>query len=158
MEKLTPFLWFDDNAEEAAKFYVSVFPRSRIVTTTRYGDSGPGPKGSVMTVEFELNGQRFLGLNGGPRFKFTEAISFVVNCDTQEELDRFWDKLLQGGGRPDQCGWMKDKFGLSWQVVPKVLAQLLHDKDPEKSKRVMQAMLKMVKLDIHALEDAYTHV
>jgi len=157
MQKITPFLWFKDNAEEAAKFYVSVFPQSRIVTTTRYSEVGPGPAGSVMTVEFELNGERFVALNGGPQFKFTEAISFVVNCETQEEVDRMWDKLLQGGGRPDQCGWLKDKFGLSWQVVPTILPQLLHDKDPEKSRRVMEAMLKMVKIDINALEDARTH-
>src|SRR5439155_2108506 len=157
MQKITPFLWFNDNAEEAAKFYVSVFPKSRIVTTARYGEAGPGPKGSVMTVEFELNGQRFVALNGGPEFKFTEAISFVVNCETQEELDKMWEKLLQGGGRPNQCGWLKDKFGLSWQVVPTVLAELVQDKEPEKSKRVMQAMLKMVKIDINELEDAYAH-
>jgi len=158
MQKITPFLWFNDNAEEAAKFYVSVFPKSRIVTTTRYGEAGPGPSGSVLTVEFELDGQRFVALNGGPKFKFTEAISFAVNCETQEELDKMWDKLLQGGGRPDQCGWLKDKFGLSWQVVPTILPKLLQDKDPEKSKRVMEAILKMVKIDIHALEDAYEHV
>jgi predicted 3-demethylubiquinone-9 3-methyltransferase (glyoxalase superfamily) len=158
MQKITPFLWFNDNAEEAANFYVSVFPKSRLVTTTRYTEAGPGPSGSVLTVEFELDGQRFVALNGGPRFKFTEAISFVVNCETQEELDNMWDKLLQGGGRPDQCGWLKDKFGLSWQVVPTILPKLLQDKDPEKSKRVMEAILKMVKIDIHALEDAYEHV
>jgi predicted 3-demethylubiquinone-9 3-methyltransferase (glyoxalase superfamily) len=157
MKTITPFLWFNNNAEEAAKFYVSAFPKSKIVTTTRYSDAGPGPKGSVMTVECELNGQRFVALNGGPQFKFTEAISFVVNCENQQELDGMWDKLLQGGGRPDQCGWLKDKFGLSWQVVPTVLLELLQDKDPEKAKRVMAAMLKMVKIDIHALEDAYAH-
>ena len=157
MQTPMPFLWFNDNAEEAAKFYVSVFPKSRIVTTARYGEAGPGPTGSVMTVEFELNGQRFIGLNGGPQFKFTEAISFVVNCETQHELDTMWDTLLQGGGRPDQCGWLKDRFGLSWQVVPTVLGELLQDRDPEKSKRVMEAMLKMRKIDIHALEDAYAH-
>jgi len=157
MLKITPFLWFNDNAEEAAKLYVSVFPESRIITTSRYGEAGPGPKGSVMTVEFELNGQRFIALNGGPQFKFTEAISFVVNCKTQEEVDQIWDKLLQGGGRADPCGWLKDKFGLSWQVVPTVLPQLLQDKDPAKSKRVMEAMLKMKKIDIRELEDAYAH-
>ena len=157
MQKITPFLWFNDNAEEAVKFYVSVFPQSRILSTARYGEAGPGPKGSVMTMEFELNGQRFVALNGGPQFKFTEAISFVANCETQEELDKTWDKLLQGGGRPVQCGWLKDGFGLSWQVVPTVLPKLLQDKDPEKSKRVMAAMLKMVKIDIHELEDAYAH-
>jgi predicted 3-demethylubiquinone-9 3-methyltransferase (glyoxalase superfamily) len=157
MQRITPFLWFNDNAEQAAKFYVSVFPNSRIVTTARYGDAGPGPKGSVMTVEFELDGQRFVALNGGPQFKFTEAISFVVNCKTQEEIDQMWDKLLQGGGQPVQCGWLKDRFGLSWQVVPTALAQLMQDQDPEKSKRVMEAMLKMVKIDLHELEDAYAH-
>ncbi len=157
MQKITPFLWFDGNAEEAVKFYVSVFPKSRLVSTARYGPAGPGPAGSVMTMEFELDGQRFIALNGGPRFKFTEAISFVVNCETQDEIDKTWDKLLQGGGRPDQCGWLKDRFGLSWQVVPTALAKLLQDKDPERSKRVMEAMLKMVKIDIHALEDAFTH-
>ena len=157
MQKITPFLWFSDNAEEAAKFYVSVFPNSKIVSTARYGDAGPGPKGSVMTVEFDINGQRLIGLNGGPQFKFTEAISFVVNCESQEELDRMWDKLLQGGGRPDRCGWLKDRFGLSWQVVPTALPKLLQDKDPQKSKRVMEAMLKMNKIDLHALEDAYAH-
>ena len=157
MQKITPFLWFNDNAEEPAKFYVSVFPKSKIVSTARYGKAGPGPAGSVMTVEFELNGQPFIALNGGPQFKFTEAISFTVNCENQEELDKMWDKLLQGGGRPDQCGWLKDKFGLSWQVVPTILPELLQDKDPEKSKRVMEAMLKMVKIDINELEDAYTH-
>ena len=157
MQKITPFLWFDSNAEDAAKFYASVFPKSKIVTTTRYGAGGPGPAGSVMTVEFELGGQRFVGLNGGPRFKFSEAISFVVNVETQAELDTLWDKLLQGGGRPDQCGWLKDRFGLSWQVVPTVLPKLLEDKDPEKSKRVMAALMNMVKIDIRALEDALAH-
>ena len=134
-----------------------MFPKSTIVNTTRYSEAGPGPAGSVLTVEFELDGQRFVALNGGPKFKFTEAISFAVNCETQDELDKMWDKLLQGGGRPDQCGWLKDKFGLSWQVVPTILPELLQDKDPEKSKRVMGAILKMVKIDIHALEDAYEH-
>ena len=157
MQKITPFLWFNDNAEEAVKFYVSVFPKSSILASTRYSEVGPGPKGSVMTMEFELNGQRFVALNGGPTFKFTEAISFVVNCETQEELDKMWDKLLQGGGRPVQCGWLKDKFGLSWQIVPTALPKLLQDKDPEKSKRVMAALMNMVKIDIRALEDALTH-
>ena len=156
MQKITPFLWFNDNAEEAAKFYVSVFPKSKIVSTARYGKAGPGPAGSVMTVEFELNGQPFIALNGGPQFKFTEAISFLVNCKTQGEIDALWSKLLQGG-QPQQCGWVKDKYGLSWQVVPTLLGEMLSDKDPEKSKRVMEAMLKMVKIDINELEDAYTH-
>src|SRR5947208_7299818 len=157
MQKITPFLWFDSNAEDGAKFYASVVPKSKIVTTTRYGAGGPGPAGSVMTVEVELGGERFVGLNGGPRFKFSEAISFVVNVETQAELDTLWDKLLQGGGRPDQCGWLKDRFGLSWQVVPTVLPKLLEDKDPEKSKRVMAALMNMVKIDIRALEDALAH-
>ena len=157
MQTITPCLWFNDNAEAAVAFYLSVFPNSRIVTTTRYTEAGPGPAGSVLTVEFELDGQRFVALNGGPRFKFTEATSFIVNCETQDELDRMWDKLLQGRGRADQCGWLKDKFGLSWQVVPTILPTLLQDKDPEKSRRVMEAILKMVKLDIRALVDAHAH-
>jgi predicted 3-demethylubiquinone-9 3-methyltransferase (glyoxalase superfamily) len=153
MQKITPFLWFNDNAADAAKFYVSIFPNSKIVQTTHYGEAGPGPKGSVMTVAFELNGDRFVALNGGPQFKFTEAVSFVVNCETQQELDSTWDKLLQGGGSPSQCGWLKDRFGLSWQVVPTVLPKLLQD--PVRGKRVMAAIMLMVKIDIHALEDAY---
>ncbi|HKQ56694.1 MAG TPA: VOC family protein [Candidatus Eisenbacteria bacterium] len=155
MQKITPFLWFNDDAEEAAKFYVSIFPKSKILRTTRYGDAGPGPKGSVMTVEFELDGERFVALNGGPQFKFTEAISFIVHCKDQDELDEMWDKLLMGGGRPDKCGWLKDRFGLSWQVVPTVLPELLQDQDPVKSKRVMEAVLKMTKLDIEELEEAH---
>jgi len=154
MQKITPFLWFNDNAEEAVNFYVSVFPDSRVVSMTRYGDAGPGPKGQVMTASFELAGQRFTALNGGPQFKFTEAISFVVHCETQAELDAMWSKLLQGG-QPQQCGWLKDRFGLSWQIVPSVLSQLLQNGDPEKSKRVMQALMKMVKLDIDELKQAY---
>jgi predicted 3-demethylubiquinone-9 3-methyltransferase (glyoxalase superfamily) len=157
MHKITPFLWFNDNAEDAARFYVSAFPKSRVVTITHYNEVGPGPAGSVMTVEFDLNGQRFVALNGGPRNKFTEAVSFVVNCETQAELDTMWDRLLQGGGHPDACGWLKDRFGLSWQVVPAKLAELFRDDDPERSRRVMEAMLKMVKIDIRALEDAYAH-
>jgi predicted 3-demethylubiquinone-9 3-methyltransferase (glyoxalase superfamily) len=154
MQKITPFLWFDANAEEAVNFYVSVFPQSRIVSMSRYGDAGPGPKGQVMSATFELAGQRFMALNGGPHFKFTEAISFFVNCETQAELDALWTKLLQGG-KAQQCGWLKDQFGLSWQIVPSVLGPMLQDKDPARSKRVMQAMLKMVKLDILALKQAY---
>lgn len=157
MQAIKPFLWFDDKAEDAAKFYVSVFPHSKILTTTRYGKGGPGPAGSVMTVEFELNGQRFVALNGGPRFKFTEAISFVVSVETQDELDRIWDHLLQGGGHPDACGWLKDRFGMSWQVVPSMIGKLFGGDDPERSKRAMEAMLKMVKIDIAALEEAYAH-
>jgi predicted 3-demethylubiquinone-9 3-methyltransferase (glyoxalase superfamily) len=153
MQKITPFLWFDGQAEEAANFYVSVFKNSKIVSATRYGEAGPGPKGSVMTVEFELEGQRFVGLNGGPNFKFTEAISFVVNCTSQEEVDHFWAKLSEGG-QEVQCGWLKDKYGLSWQVVPTILVELMQDKDPVKSQRVMQAMLQMKKIDIIALKQA----
>jgi predicted 3-demethylubiquinone-9 3-methyltransferase (glyoxalase superfamily) len=154
MQKITPFLWFDHQAEEAAKLYISVFKNSRIVGMARYGEEGPGPKGTVMTVEFELDGQEFIALNGGPLFKFTEAISFVVNCETQEEIDKFWDQLSEGG-EVQQCGWLKDKYGVSWQIVPTILGQLMQDKDPEKSRRVMQAMLQMVKLDIKTLQKAY---
>ena len=158
MQKITPFLWFNDDAEEAVHFYVSTFPNSRVVSTSRYGEAGPGPKGSVMTMEFEMHGQRFVALNGGPKFKFTEAVSFVVKCESQEEIDRTWDKLVAGGGQPAQCGWLKDRYGLSWQVVPTVLSQLMTDPDPERAKRVMEAMLKMVKIEIRGLEDAYAHV
>ena len=154
MQKITPFLWFDNNAEEAANFYVSVFKNSKLLNVARYGDAGPGPKGSVMTAEFELDGQEFVALNGGPRFKFTEAISFVVNCETQEEVDYYWERLSEGGEK-SHCGWLKDKFGLWWQVVPTILNKLIADKDPEKSKRVMEAMLKMRKIDIEPLQRAY---
>jgi len=156
MQRIAPFLWFDSNAEEAANFYVSIFKNSKIVNTSRYGEAGPGPKGQVMTMSFELAGQRFMALNGGPQFKFTEAISLMVNVESQAELDEIWNKLLQGG-QPSQCGWLKDKFGLSWQVVPTVLRQMMADKDPEKAKRVMMAMLQMVKLDIPKLQEAYEH-
>src|SRR5215831_18344675 len=138
-QKITPFLWFDNNAEEAVNFYTSIFKNSKISTVTRYGDAGPGPKGTVMTIAFELNGMKFAALNGGPVFKFTEAISFVVNCDTQQEVDEFWTRLTEGG-QEVQCGWLKDKFGLSWQIVPTAMLTLLQDPDPEKSKRVMTAM------------------
>lgn len=154
MPKISPFLWFDDQAEEAAKYYVSIFPNSRIVTTTRYGEAGPGPKGSVMTVELELDGQRFIALNGGPQFKFTEAVSFSVDCKTQKEVDEYWEKLSRGG-EEGPCGWLKDRYGLSWQVNPTVLAEMLSDPDPRKSKRVMEAMLKMKKIDIEGLKSAY---
>jgi predicted 3-demethylubiquinone-9 3-methyltransferase (glyoxalase superfamily) len=154
MQKITPFLWYDTQAEEAANFYVSIFKESKILGLTRYGEAGPGPKGSVLTVAFELEGQKFTALNGGPHFKFTEAVSFVVNCISQEEVDYFWEKLLEGGGQESQCGWLKDKYGLSWQVVPNVLPELLQDKDPEKANRVMQAMMKMVKIDIETLKRA----
>jgi predicted 3-demethylubiquinone-9 3-methyltransferase (glyoxalase superfamily) len=154
MQKITPFLWFDHQAEEAAAFYTSIFPDSRVVKVVRYGEAGPGPAGSVMTVEFQLEGQTFVALNGGPHFKFTEAISFVVNCQAQDEVDRYWEELSAGGAEI-QCGWLKDKFGVSWQIVPTVLPKLLNDPDPAKSRRVMQAMLKMTKLDIPALQKAY---
>ena len=154
MQKITPFLWFDSQAEAAANFYVSIFNNSRVLGISRYGEAGPGPKGSVMTVDFELDGQRFTGLNGGPHFKFTEAVSFVVHCKTQEEVDTFWGKLLEGG-QESQCGWLKDKYGLSWQIVPTILAEMLRDPDPQKSKRVMEAMLKMKKIDIAGLTRAY---
>ena len=153
MQKITPFLWYDTQAEEAAKFYVSIFPKSRILKTARYGDAGPGPKGSVMTVEFELAGQRMIALNGGPHFKFTEAISLSVDCKDQKEVDRYWSKLLQGG-EESMCGWLKDRYGLSWQVNPSILGKLLSDKDAKKAKRVMEAMLKMRKIDIAALRAA----
>src|ERR1044071_9693025 len=142
IQKITPFLWFDHEAEEAARFYTSVFGNSKIHAITRYGDAGPGPKGSVMTVAFELGGQKFTALNGGPIFKFTEAISFVVNCDIQEEVDYFWKKL-SAGGEESHCGWLKDKFGLSWQVVPTLLMEMLADKNTAKAQRVMHAMLQM---------------
>lgn len=154
MSRITPFLWFDNNAEEAANFYVSVFKNSKLLNVARYGDAGPGPKGTVMTAEFELDGQEFVALNGGPRFKFTEAISFVVNCETQEEVDYYWQRLSEGG-EESRCGWVKDKFGLWWQVVPTILNKLIADKDPAKSKRVMEAMLQMAKIDIEPLQRAY---
>ena len=158
LQRITPFLWFDDKAEEAAKFYVSIFKDSRIGTITRYDEEGAKaagrPKGSVMTVPFELDGQPFTALNGGPHFQFSGAISFVVNCDTQEEVDHFWEKL-SAGGREIQCGWLTDKFGVSWHVVPTMLIEMLQDKDPEKAKRVMAAMLKMTKIEIAPLKRAY---
>jgi predicted 3-demethylubiquinone-9 3-methyltransferase (glyoxalase superfamily) len=151
--KITPYLWFDNQAEEAANFYVGVFPNSHIVKVVRYGAAGPGPPGSVMTVEFVLDGRPFVALNGGPHFKFTEAISFVVNCQSQEEVDHYWEKLSADGAEV-QCGWLKDKFGLSWQIVPTVLPELLSNHDREKSQRVMKAMLAMKKLDIRFLSEA----
>lgn len=154
MQKITPFLWFDHQAEEAVKFYTSLFKSSKMGSVSRYGDAGPGPKGTVMVSTFQLEGQEFVALNGGPHFKFTEAISFVINCKTQDEVDHFWEKL-SAGGEKSRCGWLKDKYGVSWQVVPTVLGEMLGDKDPEKSKRVMQAMLKMDKLDIKKLKQAY---
>jgi len=160
MQKITPFLWFDNNAEEAMNFYVSIFSaasgkkNSKIVSVARYGEAGPGQKGTIMTAAFKLDRQEFIALNGGPRFKFTEATSFVINCKTQKEVDYFWAKLSEGG-EESMCGWLKDKFGLSWQVVPTVLSKLLQDKDPGKSKRVMHAMLQMGKIEIKTLKQAH---
>ena len=160
MQKITPCLWFDDQAEEAVKFYMSIFKDSMIESVTHYGDAGSEaagrPKGTVMTVVFKLEGQEFLALNGGPVFKFSEAISLIVNCKTQEEIDRLWEKLSEGGDKKaQQCGWLKDKYGLSWQIVPAVLEEMLQDKDPKKSERVMKAMLQMKKIDLKALKQAY---
>jgi len=158
MQKITPFLWFDDNAEEAVKFYTSIFKNSKIGKIARYDEAGEKaagrPAGSVMTVEFQLEGQDFIALNGGPHFKFTEAISFVVSCKTQTEVDYYWNKLTADGGKEVQCGWLTDKYGLSWQIVSTILGELLTSKDAAKSQRVMQAMLKMVKLDIKKLKQA----
>jgi len=158
MQKITPFLWFNDKAEEAAKFYASIFGNSKIVEVVRYGEGAAGasgrPKGTVMTVAFRLDGQEFVALNGGPHFKFTEAISFVVNCRTQKEVDKYWKKL-SAGGRKGQCGWLKDKYGVSWQIVPTVLVDMLKDRNPVKSERVMKAVLQMTKLNIGILKQAY---
>lgn len=154
MQKITPFLCFDDNAEEAVKFYVSVFKNSGVKTFTRYGEAGPGQKGTVMAASFLLEGQEFVALNGGPQFTFSPAISFVVNCETQEEVDELWEKLSAGGEKL-QCGWLRDRYGLSWQIVPVLLPELLSDPDPVKANRVMQAMLRMEKLDIEGLKRAY---
>ena len=153
MQKITPFLWFEGNAEEAANFYISIFKNSKMGKISRYGDAGPGPKGSAMSVTFQIEGQEFFALNGGPQFKFTPAISFFVNCETQQEVDDLWEKL-SAGGRTDRCGWLQDKFGLSWQIIPTVLGQLLGDKDPQRAKRAMQAMLQMTKIDINKLQQA----
>ena len=153
MQKITPCLWFDTEGEEAAKFYTSIFPKSRILEVTHYGSAGPRPAGTVMTVTFELDGQTFMALNGGPQFTFSEAISFTVSCATQEEVDRFWSALSEGG-EEGPCGWLKDKFGLSWQIVPAVLPKLLTDPDREKAQRVMRAMLGMGKIEIGELERA----
>lgn len=154
LQKITPSLWFDGNAEEAVTFYVSLFKNSKINGIARYGDAGPGVKGTVLTVDFQLDGQIFLAINGGPEFTFTPAISFMVNCETQQEVDELWEKLT-AGGEEVQCGWLKDKYGLSWQIVPTVLGEMMQDKDPEKAKRVTEAMLRMKKLDIKALREAY---
>jgi predicted 3-demethylubiquinone-9 3-methyltransferase (glyoxalase superfamily) len=154
MQKITPCLWFDGKAEEAMTFYASIFKRSKVVDVMRYGEAGPGPKGTVMAVTFELDGQRFMALNGGPLYTFTPAISLFVSCETQDEIDAYWERLADGG-KPVQCGWLTDKYGVSWQIVPKVLGDMLQDEDPEKSARVMRAMLGMVKLEIAGLERAY---
>jgi predicted 3-demethylubiquinone-9 3-methyltransferase (glyoxalase superfamily) len=154
MQKITPFLWFDNQAEEAVGFYTAIFKNSKVETITRCGDSGPGPKGSVMTIAFELDGQKFTAFNGGPVFKFTEAVSFVVNCANQQEVDEMWEKL-SSGGKEIECGWLKDKYGLAWQIVPTAFIEMMQDHDVERKERVMKAMMKMKKLDIAALEAAY---
>ena len=154
MQKITPFLWFDGNAEDAANFYTSIFKNSKILNVSRYGDAGPGLKGSAMTVTFELEGQQFTALNGGPHYTFSPAVSFFVNCETQAEVDELWNKL-SAGGKEVQCGWLQDKFGLSWQIIPKQLMELMSDKDPAKSQRVFKAMLQMKKIDIEGLQRAY---
>lgn len=161
MQKITPFLWFDNQAEETVKFYTSIFKNSKVGKTLRYGEEAAKvsqsgrPVGSVLTIEFEIEGQKFTALNGGPAFKFNESISFVVNCDTQKEVDYYWEKLTGDGGQESQCGWLRDKFGVSWQVVPTVLIEMLHDEDTVKSERVMKAMLQMQKIDIAKLKAAY---
>ena len=161
MQKITPYLWFEDNAEEAAKFFTSIFENSRVINITHYGESAAEvsgrPKGSVMTVTFELEGQRFMALNGGPILKFSSAISFLVNCETQQEVDDLWEKLSEGG-QVEQCGWLKDKFGVSWQIVPNILGEMIKDKDAKKSERVIKAMLQMKKIDIQGLRKAYEEV
>jgi predicted 3-demethylubiquinone-9 3-methyltransferase (glyoxalase superfamily) len=154
MQKITPFLWFNDNAEEAMELYVSIFKGSKVLSVSRYGEGGPGPKGSLMMATFQLEGQEFMALNGGPHYTFSPAISLFVSCETQEEVDALWNKLLEGGSA-DRCGWLKDKFALSWQIIPTALGQLLGDKDPQKSQRVMQAMLQMNKIEIAGLQKAY---
>jgi len=154
MQKITPFLWFDDQAEEAMHFYTSIFKRSKVGNVTRYGAGGPGAKGKVMSATFELEGQELFALNGGPQYKFTPAISFFVDCKTQEEVDELWEKL-SAGGEKSRCGWLKDKYGLSWQIVPTALSEMMRDKDPAKAGRVMEAMMKMSKIDIQGLKDAY---
>ena len=154
MPKITPFLWFDNNAEEAARFYTSVFRNSKMGEVRRYGDAGPGPKGSVMIASFSIEGVEFTALNAGPQFKFNESISFVVHCKTQDEVDEYWSKLTADGGQESQCGWLKDKFGMSWQITPERLLELIGDKDPGKSQRAMQAMMQMKKIDIAKIEQA----
>jgi predicted 3-demethylubiquinone-9 3-methyltransferase (glyoxalase superfamily) len=154
MQKITPFLWFNNNAEEAVNFYISIFKNSKIVNISRYGEAGPGPKDTVMSATFELNGQEFMALNGGPHFSFSPAISLFVKCETQQEVDEFWEKL-SAGGKKERCGWLTDKYGLSWQIIPNALGRMLQDKDPEKSTRVMKAMLQMDKINIDGLKQAY---
>lgn len=154
MQKITPYLWFEDQAEEAVNFYTSIFKNSKILNVSRYGEAGPGPAGSVMTATFELDGQKFMALNGGPQYKFTEAISFLVNCKTQKEVDELWEKL-SAGGEEGPCGWLKDKFGVSWQIIPTALGEMLSDPNPSKAQRVMEAMLKMKKIEIPVLQQAY---
>jgi predicted 3-demethylubiquinone-9 3-methyltransferase (glyoxalase superfamily) len=154
MQKITPFLWFDGKAEEAADFYVAIFKDAKVVSVTRYGEAGPGPKGSAMSVIFRLEGQEFFALNGGPQFTFTPAISFFVNCETQQEVDELWENL-SAGGEKNRCGWLRDKYGLSWQIIPSILGKMLQDKDAGKSTKVMQAMLQMEKIDIKGLKQAY---
>ncbi len=155
MQSINTFLWFDGQAEEAVAFYLSVFPKAKAGKVMRWGDVGPGPKGSVLTASFELNGHEFTAMNGGPQYKFTPAVSFMIPCDTQQEVDSYWDKLLAGGGQPSACGWLTDKFGVSWQVTPVGLMEMLMDQDQAKANRVMEAMMKMVKLDIATLRNAY---
>lgn len=155
MQKLTTFLWFDGQAEQAAAFYLSVFPKAKAGKVLRWGDVGPGPKGSVLTADFEIDGQQFSCLNGGPEYRFTPAVSFMIPCETQQEVDDYWNKLLAGGGQPSACGWLTDRFGVSWQVTPVGLQEMLMDKDPAKANRVMEAMMKMVKLDLPTLKKAY---
>jgi predicted 3-demethylubiquinone-9 3-methyltransferase (glyoxalase superfamily) len=154
VQKISPCLWFSGNAEEAMNLYVSVFKNSKVIDVSRYGDAGPGPSGTVMAVTFELDGVEFMGLNAEPEFPFTEAVSFYVKCETQQEIDELWDKLIADGGQPSQCGWLKDKFGVSWQIIPNALGRLLGDPDPARAQRTMQAMLQMQKLDIATLEQA----
>jgi len=156
MQKITPFLCFDGKAEEAMNFYVSIFKNSKVGSVTRYGEEGPGPKGTVMSATFQLDGQEFFALNGGPLFTFSPAISFFVNCETQQEVDELWEKLSEGGEK-QRCGWLKDKYGLSWQIIPSLLGKMLQDKDADKSGRVMKAMLQMGKIDIKILKQAYDH-
>jgi predicted 3-demethylubiquinone-9 3-methyltransferase (glyoxalase superfamily) len=154
MQKITPFLWFDGKAEEAANFYVSIFKNSKILNLGRYGDAGPGPKGTVMVATFQIEGQQFMALNGGPQYTISPAISFFVDCETQAEVDELWEKLTAGGSEV-QCGWLTDKFGVSWQIIPRTLMELMQDKDPVKSQRVFKAMMGMIKIDIEALRRAY---